>query len=241
MTSDSKLDINDFKLERTVCEVRYSPSFLYWDRMGKIWTELNKKWPSLKLEKQEQSGATFTFENKFEVKIKLDRASIIAYRPQQTLKDVIEKVTEFVEILNSLLEIDIYLRVGLRIFYFKEFDSKESATRAVLSSNIVNIESDKHFGINGEFLLPEYAVRWKGKSTGVTVRVRAEGRVFDISPGISIEHFTPVHKEQEGIVVDVDYYNEGVISVSQFRAEDWISQALHLVRRDIHAFLWRAK
>jgi hypothetical protein len=67
--------------------------------------------------------------------------------------------------------------------------------------------------------------------------MRAEGRKFDFDPPPNVRELSPIHNEIFGASFDIDYYTLANVSIGQFRAQEWVSHVLHLVRRDAGAFL----
>ena len=231
------MDLSEFELERSIFEFRYSPSYLHWDKAGVLWNDAQTKWPKLKLKRGEPNVTSFMLDNTYEIAVTVDKASVVCYFPESDLADFIEKVDYFLGATTKQLDISQYTRVGLRLPYFKKYPNVESASAGILEPKLLNLPGGPHFGLEGSFSLPEFAVRWEGSAAGVTVRLRTEGRKLDFDPPIGVRELKPFHEEKFGLVYDVDYYTKGTLTVGQFRTQDWIKNVLHVIRRDSRRFL----
>ena len=231
------MDLSDFELEKSIFEFRYSPSYLHWDKAGFLWNDAQIKWPKLKIKRGEPNATSFTLDNTYEIAVTLEKASVVCYFPKSDLADFIEKVDYFVGATSKQLDISQFTRVGLRLLYLKPYPNVESASGAFLQAKLLNLPGGLNFGLDGSFSLPEFAVRWEGSAAGVTVRLRTEGRKIDFDPPMGIRELEPFHQEKFVLVYDIDYFTKGTLTVGQFRTQDWISNVLHVVRRDSRKFL----
>lgn len=232
------MDISDFHLEKAIFEYRYSPSYLLWDRAGSIWSEALTRWPQLKLVRGEPTITSFTLENTYELSVTIDKSSVIAHHPKPDLSDFIQKAVHFLTLTVKHLDILEYTRIGFRLLYFRSYPTEQAASNAFLECKTLVLPEGPHFGlVDGGFSLPEYAVRWEGKAAAVTIRLRTEGRKLDFDPPMGVRELKAVHDEKFGIVFDVDHYTKGTVLSGQFRASEWIGNALHVTRRDSKNFL----
>lgn len=231
------MDLNDFVLERSIFQFRYSPSYLLWDNAGVLWNDAQIKWPKLKIKRGEPNVTAFTLDNKYDIAVAPESASVVCHFPSSDLADFIDKAAYFVGATTARLVIHEYSRVGLRLLYRRTYADKESATSGLLESKLLNLSEGPHFGIKGFFSFPEFAIRWEGESVGVALRLRAEGRKIDFDPPMEAPELQPIHEEKFGLLYDIDYFTNGTLTVGQFRTQDWIKNALHLVRRDSRKFL----
>jgi hypothetical protein len=229
------MHVSDFQLERAAFELRYPQAYLLWDRAGSIWSEAVRRWPALKLVRGEPSHISFTLENQHELAVTLEKANAVSHFP--AMSTFVQLADTFTGLVTQHLELDHYIRIGLRLFYFRAFPSREEASKAAVSIRILNPPEGRHFGIEPPYLLPECAFRLEGPSIGVTIRLRAEGRVVDFQPPMNARGLKPHHAEDWGVLFDVDYYTLANVTIGQFKAEDWINSAVHVIRRDSEAFL----
>jgi hypothetical protein len=101
----------------------------------------------------------------------------------------------------------------------------------------MKVPSGKHFGIEGQSKEPHYALRWEGNALGVTVNLRTQARKFLVEPPLADQAFDRIEKETFDLDYDLDYYTMVPASVGQFRAKEWIEQAMHVIQRDSKVFL----
>lgn len=203
-----QIDIADFELKNATFEVRFHESYLHWDRAGSIWTEALAKWPKLEVIQGEPAKTVFRLENNHQLSVQIDRANIIALKPQSTLRELMDISEAFVATVVKRLEITAFSHVALRLTYFKSYPDKGSASSAFLTTQAIRIPTGPQFGIDGTPLFPEYSLRWEGQSIGATVRMRALGRKLDFVPPPGLEGLSPLHEEKYGFEFDVDYFTD---------------------------------
>lgn len=238
---DRPLELSSFEFESIIFEARYSHAYLHWDRAGAIWTEANSKWPNLKMASVDPTKTAFTLPEGYLLTITLENMVCAAYHQDKDLDGYIDVLKDFVELTTRYLEISDFSRIGLRLTYFKEYPDQEAASKALLSTNLLRLPEGKQFGIDGNATHPEYAIRWESKNRGATVRIKAEGRKLDFEAPLNIKELKSVSILKNGLTVDVDYYTLATVSVGQFRAEDWVNNSQHLIKRGIGSFLEAGK
>jgi hypothetical protein len=232
-----KLSLSDFKAETVVFEVRFPACYALWDKSGSLWTRMLDQWPSLKNVDASPAKTTFSLDDKFALAVELEKAFGIGYLSRTNSKDFLETIQSFIDGVTKELRIQNYTRIGFRQAFFREFSTKQEASRALINSGIIHVPKSPQFGIEGEAIFPEYALRWEGKSTGTTVRLRAEERKIELEPALGVTEIETVRVTKYRLALDIDYYASATIAVGQIRVKDWIEQALHLVTRDANSFL----
>jgi hypothetical protein len=234
----SPRDISDFRLLTASWECRFEDAYLLWDRAGAIWSELVRRRPQLKRIKAEPNLTIFRFEDKYEISVLLDKFHIVAHNPQSSLEEFGAIAEEVSEQVISQLEVDRFLRVGLRLIFVREYADRDAASEAALELKLWRIPAGPHFGIAATPVFPTYAARWEDKNMGCLVQINTQTREFIISPQFGWEGAKLVEKtEKAGLNVDVDYYTVAAAAVGQVSVVEWIKQAAHVVRRDINDFL----
>jgi hypothetical protein len=231
------MDIGDFRLEKSVFEIRYAIALLHWDRAGSLWTEALAKWPSLKLSNAEPAKTVFSLDSKFEMLASLESGHVIGFSPQSDLDDFSQISSAFCDIIVKQLGLTEFKRLGLRLQFSKEYASKETAAEALTKTKTIHIPEGKQFGIEPVNVMPQYSLRWEGKTTGVTIRNAIETRRIDFDPPLGIDEIKPVHVERNVIVHDVDYFTISAVPLGKVNVLEWIKQGLHVVRRDSKNFL----
>jgi hypothetical protein len=157
---------------------------------------------------------------------------------QDRLKEIPRLAAEFAKMVASVLELQEFTRVGLRLVYWKVFPEKEAAAEAMVNCGLLRIPEGKHFGVGGLLVHPEIAFRKEEGGKGFSVRIKAEGLEYKLElPYLWHQVAKSVSEVHEQLSFDVDCYLQGSILLSQIAFEDWIVQTLHAVRRDSNSFL----
>lgn len=240
ITEASLSSLSDFKLSRAILEIRYANSYILWDRAGKIWESVNKKWPTISVVHAEPGITQFMIERKYELSIQLDKASVRAFYPQQNLKEFTQVVVSFYDLLIEILGINEFYRIGFRLIHVKDYDSKESAANALLSNKQLCIPEGRYFNIEGKRLQPEYSVLFEGDSIAAKIILKARDKNIEIIYPAEIEKIDiPPTKpsEKHEVVFDIDYYTLAKIKTGQLNFEEWVKNTYHIIRRDSKFFL----
>ena len=227
-----RLDIVKFELNKVVVEVRYSNTYLLWDKAGIISHGLAGRLANCEMKKAEPGIIEFHADKRFAVVLKLDRAHVIDTRPSRNLDDLKIVVMELLSDIQAKLELTAFNRIGFRVFYEKEYPDGKSASDALLSTGMVKPISGKYFNIEGRVNFPEYSFRWEGKAIGARITLKAVTRTVDFEPNIDIKELEPKKIEKYLLILDIDYYTLAETLVGQLRIGDWIDQAYHAIKRD---------
>jgi hypothetical protein len=234
----STLSLSKLTLETAALEMRYQRAFSMWDHAGAAAEELRSKWPEIKLHDANPAKLLFSLPETYEMTVELEKAFIVAYHPPSKLDSFCADAKEFFNTVHRHLNVSEYSRVGLRLVYIKDFDALKSATEAALSLGTVKLPEGKFFGQEGTPKSVDLQYRWENKSNGMTVRLRTEGVIFELSPGLALrKEVQPFKREKHRFVYDTDYYTVAAVTPSQLRIPDWVNNALHLIHRDSKLFL----
>lgn len=233
------LQFEQFDLERAAFEVKFSPSLLHWDQAGATWVEFLSGYPDFKLARGEPNKTVFTQADAFQCSITLDSALVLASFPDRDEMKVFSGIAEkFTSIVFRSLRITELVRIGLRLTYFWQSKSKGEASDALLATSLLRAPDSKEFGVEGQVLLPKYSVRSEGKPLGITVRLEAQERTFNLEAAFGTKAFetgtkrfkTVTHVES-GVVLDCDIFTTAPTPVGAFLAGDWINQSAGKIKR----------
>jgi hypothetical protein len=231
------MDLSHFDLQSVSFEVRYNQAYFLWDRAGSLWQAVRKSAPTIKLTESIPTKIAGTIDRRFQVSVELEKVLVIAFPPPSTLDDYMALCRNLLSAAVDILEIKVFSRIGLRTIYQRNFRSSEEAAVALLSTGIMKAPEGKHFGIEGPPKLPHYAIRLDGDNLGIQVNFRAQERKIRIDVPMGETALESVEKDIFELNYDLDYYTIGTVDVGQFRASDWIPNAVRVIRRDSKVFL----
>jgi hypothetical protein len=230
--SAGPFDLSSFALEQCVLEARYPQALALWDTAGSLWRAVQEKWPEIRLIKAEPAKTTFQ-DGKTGFVVELQLARIVVLDSVKSMDELAKIGREFFKLTAQHLQLSLYERLGLRLVYFKEFKDREETASAFRSLGLVRVPKAKKFEVEEQPVNQQYTLRWESEKKGTLVTCKAETRKIDYDPPIeSAQVFSPIHKERNGIVVDIDYYTVAPVEIGQVDMGEWMNHALHIVSRD---------
>jgi hypothetical protein len=233
------LDISDFLLDTLSYELRFPQACILWDRAGKLADTIKADWPGLTLSEGTPARLTFKHEpTGHDAVIELEKAFLIFVRPSRNLKEIHASANRFFDAVLETLDIEQLTRIGTRFVFTKEYGSVEAATRAIVDLGLVKTPVRRLFGNEPTPDLIDLGVRFQGDTTGVTIRMKSASAKVNFKPAQELALFgiEPVSKDRHVLSIDVDYYTVAKVSNTQFKASEFLQNALHLINRDISAF-----
>jgi hypothetical protein len=231
------MDISYFDLHSVNFEVRYDHAYLYWDRAGLLWQAMRQSNPNLKLKEAAPAKVMMTIDQRFQLTVEIDKLIVAVFTPPSNIDDYVPLCQQLLSLVVNTLDLTLFLRIGLRVIYRHQFRSREEASDALISTKIMKVPEGKHFGIEGQPKLPHYAIRWEGDKLGVQVNFRAQERKILVEGMMGETAVERIDKDLYELLFDVDYFTIGTVEVGQFRASDWIPNAMRVIRRDSKVFL----
>lgn len=232
------MDLDDLEFSQFSFEVRFEPCYLVWDRAGRIWKETTLAFPGVRVVNAQPNLVSYR-DGPLEITIEPHHV-VVGLFDQSRLKEMPKVAGDFVRMVLSVLDIEEVKRIGLRLIYMKTFSDKEAAAEAVVALDLLNIPEGKYFGVAGTILRPELAFAREEKGRGFSIRVKAESVEYKFELGPQWQNIAKsINETREQLTFDVDAYLQGSILLSQIAFQDWISQTLHVIRRDSEPFLRR--
>jgi hypothetical protein len=231
------MDLAHFELHSASFEVRYDQAYSFWDRSGSLWQAVRKSAPTLKMTEAIPAKITGIIDRRFQLSLEIEKVFIGVYPPPSTFEDYIVLCRNVLASAIESLDITIFQRVGLRIIYQRKFRSSEEAADALLSTGIMKVPEGKNFGIEGQVKSPHYAIRLDGDNLGIQVNFRAQDRKIKLDVPIGETAIESIERDIFELTYDIDYFTIGTVDVGQFRASDWIPNAIRVIRRDSKVFL----
>jgi|SRR5579859_2498820 len=228
----SPFDLSAFELENCTLEVRYPFALALWDRSGQLWTAVQEKWPDITPTFVEPRKTDFQV-GKNRLTVEFELARITTVDPGKSLDQFFLDAKDFIPIVTKHLHVTTFKRVGFRLIYFKEFKDKAEAADAFLALGLVRVPEGKKFEIDVKPINPHYGLRWESEKKGVMLSARTETRQINVEPSPEAARLMkPIHKQIDGMVVDVDYYTVSSVDPAQLDPAEWMRHAAHLVSRD---------
>jgi hypothetical protein len=226
------LDLGAFELESALIEVRYKEALAIWDRAGTLWSEVCRIYPELKIRHGEPNKTTFELDQSIELNVALASSSVMDHNPKdlERLRTISSALFDQV---TKTLEVKDYLRVGLRLIYWKDTESEEAAARELYSTGLFNPPSITPLGKESTLSSTDLVTRWETRSAGTTLAIRTQSKRPNIDIPPQVAHLVQLREAgvKHGTLVDIDYFTKGIIASEQLRPKVWIDQAYQAARK----------
>jgi len=211
-------------LERQIFEIRYDPSFLYYDNTGKLATDLVKKFPKLKQRDINVSNSQFEWADEG---ILLNFSHLKA----DVMEDFPEKSEPFREICGEIstlvarhFEISSFTRAGVRLQFVLPAKDELGARELVRATSLVSVDQESLIAFGKEVMEVQLVLRVEDEDRGATLRVGNMKREF----ATNLPRPFPIDKKlfhPYVLVLDLDNYTKKLIDVGDFSAPDFIRKA----------------
>jgi hypothetical protein len=230
------LTIDEFKLLRSVCEIRYANAFLIYDRTGQILRELSDSFTNLNVASPGPNQTLFVSdEGNFGLEV--TKSHFIADTPNPKLEHFALHCNTYFDAITKLLEVKVFTRIGLRTVWRKEFKTEEEAQEALSSIDLLNLKPGPRFAVTGS--PTEVIVRWQDKEFGILMRLQAG--VVELDAELPFDLKEPseskIHKKIISLALDVDYYTIAPVERAQWTPAEWIPQKARLIRKELDKIL----
>lgn len=227
----------DKKLETLSFEARYDPAYAIWDNAGAIALELNKKY-KIDLEMAEPNKLKFIYKDTLEIRVELQSVVVTWYSQNSSEKEFIEICGTVISLVQGILGVSSYIRLGARKHFFEKKDDLEEAVDAFYERSYTNKKTGNFFGIQGSSKYEERVIRWEDDDIGVLVRAQTQKKEIKFNPPINMHrYFESSEKDETGIFIDIDYYTKKLVTASQLNIEVWLKQASDLIDEDAETLL----
>ena len=233
-------------LEKAIIEWRHAPAYLQWDRAGILTRNLEREIPGLSVFGAQPNSIQLRVPPNTELVSELESHRIVATRPQRTLKDFQDKTDTFSRIVHQTLDITRFIRIGFRIIYSKITKDRDEAANLILNTKRIRLPEHKASEpIFGKIVLPEVAIRTEGKTLGLSHRLKAETRRYELDIPIEFPDNIVsgpkggISKEADYAILDVDYYTTAPVISDQLIIKDWIESGFRTIKQEADKFLRR--
>lgn len=221
----------DFKMRQIVFEIRYDSTYVLWDRAGAIAKEITRLWPSLELDEGKPNNQVFS-DDQVTVSTGLSSSYISIKQPKNIL-EFAEQIATTTDVWISLLELQRITRVGTRVMYAKEYDTREQAGKAVIDLGLVNFPASPFFNHKEMPKQCDLRLYWEEEGFQTQVIVKPERHELKVVGGLPDR---PVEKKRESsdvVLIDIDRATRGTVELSRFYVVEWLKGMNHLVSRDM--------
>ncbi len=229
-------NIDDFRLLRCVCEIRYANAYLIYDRTGEILHSLRDSFTNLNVASPGPNQTLFVAdEGSFGLEIA--KSHFIADTPNPKLEVFGAQCATYFDVVVDHLEIKVFTRIGLRTVWRKDFNAEEEATAALKSLELLNLKAGPRFGVTDG--PTEAFVRWQDKEFGVAMRLLAGTHEVDLQLPLELTEAaeSKIHKKIINFTLDVDYYTVAPVDRDQWAPVEWMPQKIRLVRKELDKIL----
>ncbi len=227
-----RLAFDSLRMEKLVLEVRYEPALMIWDRAGTVGSRIKSRWPSFKIMQSEPAVQAFAINNRFEVRVSLDRSAVMDTQAKKgEVPDFVEMSKYVVELLIEQLRVDEFTRIGFRPSFVRRCKSAREAAGLFMTTGAIRVPDSYQGG--SEFSV---VLRSDTESIGRRAQLATRSRKEEVSPplGSSIEATKELFEE---IVFDLDYYTKATVKASNFSVETWVDQGLRQASEDARRIL----
>ena len=227
-TMPTGFSINDFKLKRAVCELRYDKSYLIFDRTGQVYHDLKTIIPDLDVTNAHPMNSIAQSEKGVFV-VEVGQCRVTVDNPESTLQEFANTCKSFFDIVTKQLEISVFARIGLRSIFRCEFKDLAKARETLASLKLINLEEGPRFGID----LPasEVSFRWQNDEIGTLFRLAAESTTIDLMIPVETEE-QKIHKKVIALTLDIDSYTVVPAERAQWDPTAWIPQSIRRTRKE---------
>jgi hypothetical protein len=225
------LSTADFKVTSATCELRYENAYLIYDRTGQVFHDIRGLYTNFQVVNATPNQTIFqSDEGAFALELSQSRFSTT--KPDPSLEKFATNCKSFFDSVTVLLDIRVFTRVGLRVFFRKDFKEINEAKAALHSLRVVNLKAEERFGAASA--PHEVSLRWEGSQVGAILRLTAQSGKIDLvlPPELEAEK-TEIHKSFHGLIIDVDYYTVAPVERSQFDASAWILRSVRTIKKNI--------
>lgn len=231
------MSIGDFKLTRAVCEIRYESAYLIFDQTGHVIHSLRSSFKNLEVINPNPMQSTFRAEEGA-FGLEVTQSRFTADMPDPTLEKFAGHCKRYFDTVAESLEVRVFLRIGLRVFFRRDFKDLVSSKDALNSLGLANFEPVARFGV--EEPPQEILFRWENAEIGAVLRLKAESGAIDIVLPPELESSkSQLHKDINCVTLDIDYYTVAPAERAQWDPAAWIPQSMRRIKKEADKILSR--
>ena len=231
----SPLTIDDFKPSNVTCELRYKNAFLIYDRTGQVIEDVRESFTDINVSASSPQQTTWTT-NEGTLVIELGACRFTSNRLDKSGEAFAKRCKAYFDAVTHRLEIGMFTRIGLRQILTKEYQTVDEARVALASMMLVNLNPTKRF--NSSDSATEVLFRWEDSQIGAVVRLRAETAEIKASIPFELQDVVPkIDKRINRLTLDIDYYTVAPVDRDQWNSQEWVTQKLRVIRKEVDGIL----
>ncbi|WP_282198452.1 hypothetical protein [Collibacillus ludicampi] len=205
-------DLKDigFKLEKALLEVRFNQTFLF-DELQKInyiAKKLRKEFPHSQRDPQNGALILVNPTEKTIVATLPDRVSVDSNNPVpfSSFKNL---VIRSIDVTTSILEVEEFNRVGLRLFFGQSMDSPEKSNEIIKDKFLKITESE----MNSNIFNPQVIFSTFEGQYGVNICIRSETNV-----SVQFSDSTQMQNISHNLVFDIDVFQQNTMKLDNLNS-----------------------
>lgn len=229
------MNFEDFQIERIVFEVRYKNGYLYWDNFGKLWKGLAAEWPEIEVHHVDTQTGILKLKEKFiDINVNPQKSFIIQHLPKK-LDDFNSIAENLVGLLNELLEIETFTRVGNRFILILPCDSVDEATNIIKEADLFSVNTEKTKSLGKILKENELRLLYHSDDVGTNFRLQSVDRKLTEFPlptpsKIDTSWFIP-----KGVLLDIDYFSIKPVGFGILKSTEYINNNFRKLKRFVRS------
>lgn len=229
---------SSYSRRQATFEIRYPQPFLLWDRSGELWNSTSKIFSSLVMNSAAPNNMTFSAENRYTLAVTHERAFIIDNRADK----MTDQLARFIEIVIGTLELKLLDRVGIRLQYAIDCETKKEAADIIAAYKLTSEVNSKLFDVDPVTIVPAFRVEGTDDQLGYLFQFGHRQRKveFNVSAEIADLDIPSMDREIDQVAVDLDLFTAIPTSTASFSATEWLNKCTRAASRDIPKLLGQA-
>lgn len=225
----TSLTVSDFKTAMAVCEVRYENAYLIYDRTGLICDDLRRMFSNLSVVIASPNQTTLQADEG-SCALELSQCRFGSQAPDNQLQSFASHSKRFFDSVLYNLDIRTLSRVGLRVFFRRDYKSIDELKAALASLKLITLAPAERFGAASEPY--EILLRWQGAHIGTMFRVAMQSGTIDVHLPPELQPEKPdIHKSISALMLDIDYYTVTPVERSQWDPSTWITHSFKTMKK----------
>jgi hypothetical protein len=229
----ARMNIDDFKLRRLVCQLKYDDRFEVWDSAGRIARRMTGVWNGLKLVDGQPQQQTLRAPG-VEILTGINMSNVVLSGALAS-DGSFAPVHEAFSIWRDELKLDFASRVSTRAVYMRDFSSLRQANAELLALGLARWPAAKVFDqpVDADRNSVELVYRFEDPSSFALLRLKTESVTYTVELDRELVDIDDISKTKDRLILDFDRGLLERVDLQSFRMDEWLSGCKHLLRRDL--------